>query len=164
MEVVTDMKYSGHEYEIHFLPADKKTEIQAMDLLYGAARQDDTDLLPLEPKDIAGLLRQPGTLRFFQKEAVWRGGNRKVAIGQLCRELEKAAAGAQAEFGGSMRLLFRVTACADIQLEEVEQVAEALTAHLSGKQMALFCARTAPNVESGYLQVQCLIGALDSSR
>ena len=80
------------------------------------------------------------------KEAVWRGDNRKTAIGQLCRELEKAAAGAQSEFGGSMRLLFRVTACADVQLEEVERCAETLTAYLSGKQMALFCARTASNV------------------
>ena len=158
-----DMKYGGHEYEIHFLPADKETQSQAMALLYGAAEQDATDMIPLEPKDIAELLRQPGTLRFFQKEAVWREDNRKEAIGQLCRELEKAAAGAQSEFGGSVRLLFRVTACADIQLEEVERCAEALTAQFSGKQMALFCARTAPNVESGYLQVQCLIGALDSS-
>lgn len=158
------MRYNGHEYEIHFLPADKETETQAMDLLYEAAERDTMDVIPLEQSDIAELLRQAGTLRFFQKEAVWCADNRKEAVGQLCRELEKAAAAAQAEFGASMRLLFRVTACADIHMEEVERCAEALTAQLSGKQMALFCARTARNVEGGFLQVQCLVGALDSSR
>lgn len=157
------MRYHGHEYEIRFLPADKETELQAMELLYGAAEPDTTDMIPLEPKDIAQLLRQPGTLRFFQKKAVWRTDNRKEAVGQLCRELEQAVAAAQVEFGGSIRLLFRVTACADIQLEEVERCAEALTAQLSGKWMALFCAGTARNAERGFLQVQCLIGALDSS-
>lgn len=152
------MVYHEVEYKIDFLPADKETEEQAMALLNDTETEDPMNLIPVEQEEVEELLRRSSTLRFFQRKATWEAGQRKEAIAGLCEELKQASAAAQAEFGPCLRLLFQLDACASIQLDEVEQCAQALTEELGEESVAVFYARMQPGVEDGFLQVRCLVG------
>lgn len=148
----------GLTNNLQFLPPDQETAKLAQKLIHSMLEQQDEYILPLDPRDVTAALRQPGTMRYFQKEAFWNSGSRKSALNALYQELGQVGAGERTGCGARLRFFLRFEASEDIGLEEVERCVYALLGTNTPGDTLLFQMKLDGSARS-FLKVQGLIGA-----
>lgn len=148
--------------KLRFLPADGVAEEMAADIIHSMTEERAPELISADPGDVAQLLRQPGTMLCFQKNAFWSGDSRKEALKDLYIELERTAAAGRAKYGNRLRILLRIDACMDIGLEEIEGCVQAMTRENSQQDAIIVQMRVSGGGSDCFLKVQGLLGAWDS--
>lgn len=155
------MMWNKMKEHIQFLPAGGATEAMAEDIIHAMSEEHVPEIISADPEEVTRLLRRPGTMLCFQKNAFWLGSSRKEALENLYAELERTVAAGRAEYGNRLRILLRIDACMDIGLEEIEGCVRAITQE-SRQQDAIAVQARMGGGSDGFLKVSGLLGAWDS--
>lgn len=153
------MMWNKMKEHIQFLPAGGAAEAMAEDIIHAMVEEHIPELISADPGDVMQLLRRPGTMLCFQKNAFWSGRPRREALKELYIELERTAAAGRAEYGSCLRILLRIDACMDIGLEEIEGCVQAMTRQQDAIAVQV---RMGGGGSDGFLKVRGLLGAWDN--
>lgn len=152
------MMWNNVKNNLQFLPAGGAAEAMAEDIIHAMTEEHVPELISADPGDVIQLLRRPGTMLCFQKNAFWSGDSRKEALKNLYIELERTAAAGRAEYGSCLRILLKIDACIDIGLEEIEGCVRAMTRENPQQDAIAFQVRM-DGGSDGFLKVRGLLGA-----
>lgn len=148
--------------DLQFLPADGVVEAMAEDIIHVMAEERAPEIISADPGEVMHLLRRPGTMLCFQKNAFWSGDSRRKALKNLYIELERTAAAGRAKYGNCLRILLRIDACMSIGLEEIEECVQAITRESHQQNAIAIQVRMSGGSSDSFLKVQGLLGAWDA--
>lgn len=154
------MMWNKMKEQIQVLLADGAAEAMAEDIIHTMTEEYIPEIVSADPGEVMQLLRRPGTMLCFQKNAFWSGESRKEALEDLYIELERTAAAGRAEYGSCLRILLRIDACADIGLDEIERCVQAIIRE--NRQQDAIVVQMRIGGSDGFLKVWGLLGAWGS--